>query len=351
LVETLAVGGAEKVAVMMANLFARHGHDVAVAIIRGSEALEPELVDKVKRYRLHRKGRFNLLKMFQLYRIAAKADLVHCHMTGAYRYMALIRRLFFLSKPVIFHDHNGDVDLKIKVGFSLKHFLKPKYYIAVCRALRNWAVQQIGVKEKNAFILENTVPFIQYTGTPALNGRIILVSNFRNTKNIEFAIEISSQLDCGLDIFGMINDREYYESIIELCSQYNVTDKVRLITNADNLRAQLPAYSLAIHTAKSESGPLVLLEYLNAGVPFVAYNTGEVIAHLNNRFPEMVMQNFIVQEWISKINFLLNHKNEELREKLKKIFINEFSDEAYFNKCISIYENILIKEKSVGRRG
>ncbi len=341
IVESLSVGGAEKVAVMLANLFHRSKHEVMMLIIGEQYDLEQELDSGIEIYHLERKNKLNILKMMEFQKIAKKFEIIHCHMLGAFRYTSFIKKLFILDTPIIFHDHNGDIDLKLKVNFSLKYILKPKFYIAVCNPLINWGVNVLGIAKSNAFVLENTVPRMVYEYTPQKNGKIILVSNFRRTKNIEFAIELAKKLRYTIDVFGRVNDYAYFEQLKDLIQKNGLVDKINLLVNSSNIRVHLNEYSLAIHTAKSESGPLVLLEYLNAGLPFVTYNTGKVVEHIANRYPEMIVGNFNVEDWILKINSLIMNPAESLGKRLTSLFDSEFSEEAYFQKCLNIYTKIL----------
>jgi glycosyltransferase involved in cell wall biosynthesis len=341
-VESLAVGGAEKVSVLLSNLFHKHGHEVRMLVLNAPYTLEGELEKTMHIDHLERDRKFDLYKMRRLSKLANDADIVHCHMKGAYRYTAAVKKIFPFKAPLIFHDHNGDVDLKIKPDLSLKYLWKPKYYIAVCKPLLDWAIKEQGISASGAFVLENTVPEFHPEDKGSRNGKMIMIANFRTTKNIEFAVEVAKSVAFPLDIYGNANDRNYFEKIETQIRESGLGNKVTLITNAHNIRPGLHEYTLAIHTARSESGPLVLLEYMNSGLPFVTYNTGAVVQRLAGRFPEMVMMDFSAEAWAKRIAQVAANDSEERRKAIRHIFELEFSENKYYQECLGIYEKMLL---------
>jgi glycosyltransferase involved in cell wall biosynthesis len=96
---------------------------------------------------------------------------------------------------------------------------------------------------------------------------------------------------------------------------------------------------MGIFTSKSESGPLVVLEYLLCGLPFIAYKTGGISDILYKYFPDFFIDNFDDKIWVKKINkFKLNPPAID-REMVLDIIKTEFNRELYLNRLIKIYEN------------
>lgn len=119
------------------------------------------------------------------------------------------------------------------------------------------------------------------------------------------------------------------ESVISF--RHNVTD----------VKSELSQYHLALHTAKLESGPLVFLEYLSCGLPFVAYNTGEVARQLNPTFPYFFVNSFDKEIWLSAILKIVDSDRDKIGKKMTDHFLQFYSSDKYFNRCKVIYNKIL----------
>ena len=99
----------------------------------------------------------------------------------------------------------------------------------------------------------------------------------------------------------------------------------------------LPQFDLAIHASKSESGPLVLIEYMAQSLPFITYKTGEVANQLKKDLPEFIMQNFDDNEWAQHIKVLLQMDKKILQDRLQNVFEKNYSSDScalWHYRCI-----------------
>jgi len=101
-----------------------------------------------------------------------------------------------------------------------------------------------------------------------------------------------------------------------------LNNHINIIHDCNNVQAVLNNFDVAIHTATSESGPLVLIEYMMMGLPFLTYQTGEVVHQIKNDLPECIIDNFNTIEWIMQLDYLLQQNKNELSAKLKSSFEN-----------------------------
>ena len=81
-----------------------------------------------------------------------------------------------------------------------------------------------------------------------------------------------------------------------------------------------------------------MVEYIAQSLPFVTYRTGEVAEQVQKDMPMFIMQNFDVTEWVLQINKVLQADQKKLEDQLEAIFRKNYSAEAYYEKCISIYK-------------
>ena len=92
-----------------------------------------------------------------------------------------------------------------------------------------------------------------------------------------------------------------------------------MISDELNIQSKLSNYQIAIHVAHSESGPLVLMEYLIQGLPFLAHKTGEVADVLYSELPECFVNSLEKHEWNRKLEFLRSNMPDE--KKMKNLFM------------------------------
>ena len=116
-----------------------------------------------------------------------------------------------------------------------------------------------------------------------------------------------------------------------------ITDVVIDTGNVD-VREEYNKYSIAIHTSPKETGPLVLLEYLSAGIPFIAYNTGSVAAAVSKELPILFVDNFESQRWQKQIETI--KEDSSLTNKMQALYRRAFTTEQYLNKCLDIYKSV-----------
>ena len=88
---------------------------------------------------------------------------------------------------------------------------------------------------------------------------------------------------------------------------------------------------------------MVLLEYMHAGLPFISYKTGDVVANIQHKIPESVVGNFNIEEWVKAIQ-LLSYNEElrlSLRKKMRTIIKQQYSEDSYYKQLDGIYQVIL----------
>jgi glycosyltransferase involved in cell wall biosynthesis len=345
--ETLDPGGAEKVVLDITNLLSKSGVRADVLTISRTGSFANQLRREIKIYNLRRKSKFNPLKIIEFAFIASKYDIIHVHQRHTLKYIWLINKITGLNKPIVFHDHYGDILINRTVDSLLSRAIKSVTYIGVSRNLTDWAIEDAGANPGKVFLLSNIIipdeeAFAKRI-TNTENLKMVLVSNFRRTKNIEFAVDLAIYLAAhrhvSLDIYGQPNQKDYFDEISTRIEKSGAGHYIRIITDCYNVQSQLNKYDFAIHTAKSESGPLVLIEYLSHNLPFLSYDTGEVAYQMKTRLPLSFIDNFHLDDWAQRMNIILQNL-DSMRDNYRQVYDEYYSPEIYLNKCLQIYEGI-----------
>jgi glycosyltransferase involved in cell wall biosynthesis len=334
-IDTLNIGGAEKVLVTLTNLLQQKQVTADVLLLVRQGALIKDLTSHAKVYHLNRQKKFSYKKLQEAHNICTGYNIVHVHMRHCYAYIRLAQIIFRGKYKLVFQDHFGDIEINKTVPFSLSGIFKPKYYIGVSPTLVQWAKQSLKIADKNYFLLLNTItpPKSKEQSKISLRNKVMLVSNIRPTKNIEFAISLCAAAKYDLTIYGNREDENYYKSIRSLCDKNSVAIKEG-ITDLSN---EYSKYDIAIHCSRSETGPLVLLEYMANGMPFLAYKIGAVADTVAEQLPLYFIDNFQTDEWQQRIDAILA---KEEHNELVDAFNQFFSPETYINNCLQIYQSV-----------
>ena len=346
-IDRLHIGGAERVLVTLSNLLYEHGHHVTVLTTVTPGPLAESLHKNIPLVNLNRRSKWNPFTMLRLIKTVRKFDIVHVHSRHNLRYLWLAKKIFGLKTPVFYHEHHGYRIHTSATALEKKMFARV-VFIAVSEQLKAWAIQKACTNESQTFTLANTV--IRYVHDKALTARkesafteLVMTGNFVPVKNMAFAIQILAYLNAAetrykLTIIGSVADKNYYESIVALVSSEGQEKYVRYITDCKNIQPILHQFDLAIHTASSESGPLVLVEYIAQGLPFVTYETGEVTAQVKEALPASVINNFNVEDWAGRIRLIQQQDKLKTGAQLAAIFEAYYSAAAYYQKCMNIYD-------------
>ncbi|MGN6617623.1 MAG: glycosyltransferase family 4 protein [Ilyomonas sp.] len=346
--DQLNVGGAEQIIVMLANLLQQHGHYSAVITTVAPGKLSQKLHPAVEQINLNRRWKWNPLALYHLIKLLKSFDIIHVHSAYNLRYVYLASRLFFLRKTIFYHEHYGNA-INTKPGFLQKRIYKQTIFIAVSQKLAEWAHNTVGLQNSRVFILPNTIVKSKITPVfqPADQLKLCIVGNILVNKNMLFALELLSLLreknrSVHLTIIGNIIDRDYYAQLLNFIKQTDLQPNVSFIHNCLNVQALLHQFKAAIHCSFSESGPLVLIEYLAQGLPFVAHKTGEVATQLQSYLPAFIMNDFNVEKWIEAIEQATSLPKKEIETLFDFLYQKYFSPEAYYLRCVSIYKEGLL---------
>jgi glycosyltransferase involved in cell wall biosynthesis len=301
-IDSLAPGGAERIVVEIAN--AHHAQALpalpcrmSICVTRDNTALADSLAPGTSVYVLARKGRFDwagLRRMGRLVR-SEKIDLLHVHMQSSLLIVATARMMNVVPQvPIIFMDHNGDVELSFRLPFTVHlalRWLQP-WFVGVHPALVQAAVSA-GIPERRARTITNAIQFAPYEAVsgvslealrspegylPAPGAPVgVVVANLRPTKDHLLYIEALARLKelaWTLLVVGGRNDPEYARRCHERAAELGLSGRILFLGKRLDVAQILKSADFAVLTSKSESGPLVLLEYAAAGLPFVATRTG-----------------------------------------------------------------------------
>lgn len=347
----LSAGGAEKMVVTAVNLLADRGHDVGLALLIDGGPLCDHLNQKVQVHFLNRKSRFDWGALLRFSELCNQYDFIHVHLKHNFKYVFVATCIRRIRVPIILHDHSAEVLTtgvqRTNLPFFVVSWLRRQTYVGVSKQLVEWAIQNFRLNASHCFVLPNSIPLPEAVEKdfPGMNDgklRLILVSNFRRIKNIEFAVKLLKELvdedrKVSLDIFGQALDKDYFSEIENLIEELGLSANVTIHENVSNISVFLNKYDLGIHCSRAETGPLVLLEFLAAGLPFVTSNCGDVVEKVYKRFPEFVVSEFSLTLWAVRVAQI---DTRAYKGDLRTFLENEFSIDEYYKDLNSLYSQV-----------
>ena len=356
IIDSLALGGAERIAVNFSNALAEKGIETHLCVQRESGSLKDFINSNVSVFYLNKTSTFDLKAMFRLRKYIKnhKIDIIHAHSSS---FFIATLAVFFTSKKLIWHDHNGNrVNCRGKELFILKFLsVRFNFIFSVNEELKIWAVKNLYVKKKCILKIHNFVYFekdknenLQDKLFDTESFKIVCLANLRHPKN--HLLLLSSVRELGFDyqlyLVGQYNNDEYYQAIIRFIKKNNLVQKVYILGQRNDIKSILEQCDLGVLSSESEGLPVSLLEYGLAKLPVVCTNVGECSTVLGGgEYGLLVDKNDVkgMSEAITKI-----YSDKTFAEKTALNFyeniMKNYSKNTIIEYVISIYNSLLQKK-------
>jgi glycosyltransferase involved in cell wall biosynthesis len=306
-IDSLAIGGAERMLVDIANQSSKDNIDVSVCITRSDCTLASELRQDISWMALKRKqaGDINGFKDLASFVKRRNVDVFHVHGISSFSFLAVSKAIGLISSPIIFHDHNGSIEFKRSVPFWFrvwgKHYVDR--YVGVYQKLAAWA-RAAGVPQAKIGVIENALDLSRIQTAAPLDIKQelkipshiptgVVVGNIRPEKGIDVLLEaIAQSKHRGRSMFlliGAARNAEYYQACRAQSAKLGLDASVVFLgERLDTLRI-MRGVDFAVLPSRSESGPLALIEYMASGLPLIATRVGAV----GRRVEEMGVPEFV----------------------------------------------------------
>jgi glycosyltransferase involved in cell wall biosynthesis len=305
-IDGLGLGGAERMLVDIANATVRDGHRVSVCITRSETTLSSELDPTIQVLVLDRKRRVSVSAALRLARWIRheRVDVLHVHMRSSAAFILLLRMALLIRRPFVFHDHYGTIedDRSVPTWFRLGHrFID--HYVGVYEALTDWA-RTAGVPATRTTTIPNTLDLSRLSSADRLDlrGELgeapttvigVMVASLRRDKGIETLIDAvlrSRHRDrIRIVIAGAPVEADYAAELNDRVREHGLQGTVTFLGGRTDVPALLPAADVGLLSSHTESGPLVLIEYLAASLPIVSTKVGDI----GNRLATLGVPGFV----------------------------------------------------------
>ncbi len=350
MIDSLAVRGAEVVAVNIANSLLTKNVDSFLCATRSEGDLKSKINDKVGYLYLDRKQRFDFKAIFKLKRFIKhnKIDIIHAH-SSSYVFAVAVKVLYPRVK-VIWHNHYGNIENLRGFFLSLLKLLSKKFHaiISVSEILKKWAINNLKVKNVN--YLPNFASLQDTNEVTKLKGkdgfRIISLARISPEKDHlnllrAFKLVNANHPDWSLHIVGNHNSDEYFNLVKLFVQENNLIHKVFFYHNCIDVKNILSQASIGVLCSKFEGLPITLLEYGLAKLPVIVTDVGQckkVVINSNYGFIVPKEDEIALSE---KMKLLMNDKDlrNSISINFNKHIIDNYSEDKIIEKLIKIYNS------------
>ncbi len=355
LIDSLDVGGAERVAVNLVNTLPRERYRCHLCTTRRDGALSAEVASDVGRLQLNRKRRFDgqALRKLSAYIRDHHIAVLHAHSTSILT--AFLAALSSPSPALLWHDHYGLVDVKTRFTIPYR-MVKSRVsgVIAVNEKLANWSREGLGMDRERVHVVYNFVvsePAQDVTAaqlTGAAGKRIVCVANFKPQKDHltllkAMAHVVAAESDARLFLVGCCNDDSYFEQVRHAVDDLFLADHVEILGARGDVPSVLKAADIAVLSSVSEGLPLALLEYGAAGLPVVATKVGQCPEVLDYGAAGVIVEPGCPEKLADGILALLQspQRRASLSSALRLRVDTVYSGRAALEKIDAIYRDVL----------
>lgn len=286
LVDSLASGGAEHVAVMLANNLPKKRYRAYLCASRQAGALQGKIQPHVIFYDMRRRGRFDLLAILRLAQFIHRENIhiLHAHTTSLF--LGAVLRLLLPSLRLVWHDHFGAQTMKTRPVWLYRPFARRVDTVfCVTRELADWSVNSLGLLLKRVYYLPNFVEALPLPKTEInlpgeVGKRIVCVANIRSQKNHltllrALAQVIQTDSQAHLLLVGAETDPELAKQARQVSRRLGLDVHISWLGPRSDIPDLLEQCDIGVLSSVSEGFPVVLLEYGRAGLAVVATQVGE----------------------------------------------------------------------------
>ncbi len=353
LIDTLDSGGAEHVAVNLANELALGDYQISLCATRRTGSLQALLSSSVDFLCLNRKSRFDLPALLRLSKFVKKQQVQIIHAHSSSLFIAVLLKLLIPQTKVIWHDHFGASALQERSPILYKAFARHSDgIIAVNQSLVKWAENTLNINPKKVWYLPNFVqqqhaqPVANLPGEPGF--RLVCVANLRPEKDHltlirAMKIVIESEPRAHLILVGANNIPGIKEKIDSEILGLSLIKKITWMGQRDDVQNILASCTIGVLSSASEGLPLALLEYGVAGLPVVVTKVGECAEVLDHGNTGTLVSPHSPQDLANGILFYLQNPEagKEVGNKFQKRVKTNYSAEAVLQQLEIIYHQVL----------
>jgi glycosyltransferase involved in cell wall biosynthesis len=363
--DTLALGGAERAAINLVNHLPRQTYRPYLCTTRTEGPLADVVEADVGRIALGRRRRFESSALRSLVNFILTEEIRILHAHGSSLFIAALAAAFRPHPIVIWHAHYGRVAMEDRRAWMHRlAILRTEGVIAVNHQLAEWCVHRLAMPAEKIWCVPNMVctPAIG-SETPDLPGvhgsRIVCVANLRAEKDHPnliraMALVVRRRPKTHLLLVGANSDptysasSAYFEAVKQEIARYSLERNVSFLGQRRDVPSVLRACDVGVLSSKTEGLPVSLLEYGMAGLPVVATRVGECEEVLDHGRAGILVSPQSPAELAEALLSLLNshERRVTLGETFLRLVQQRYSAPSIIELVCQVYDAVLQSKRT-----
>lgn len=352
LIDSLSVGGAEVLAVNIANILGQYDEVDSYLCATRQEGFLKRKIRNVDKYLfLDRKKSIDIKALLKLRNYVTKHSINIIHAHSSSYFIAFCLKICKPSVKIIWHDHYGKSDfLDLRKRQPLR-FISRFFstVIVVNNNLLKWGEENLLTKK--IYFFKNFVYLDNQDKVTKLNGidgkRIVHLAAFRPQKDhlnllTAFLKVLVYYPDWSLHLVGKGNNDAYEASIHEFVKLNKLESSVFFYGVCADISNILEQSSVGVLSSNSEGLPVSLLEYGISKLPVIITDVGEcgdIVKQVNSSFLVPKLDNEALSKAMVNLIKLSEEEKTLFGEELYKLIVEEYSHSQFMGKLIKIYSN------------
>jgi len=286
IIDSLEIGGAEKMAVNYANALSDKIDFSGLIATRMEGELKSQINDNVNYLFLGKRTTFDLAACIRLKKYCTRHNVhfVQCHSSSFF--IAILTKIIHPQLKIIWHDHNG---LSEFISSQKNYILKAASYffsgiIVVNYQLKDWALHQLNCKKVMYLpnfteIDERMAPVTSLKGNDGK--RILCLANLRPQKNHFLLLEVAEKCkevvpQWTFHLVGKDFEDEYSANVKATIVEKKLQDTVFIYGSKNDIKNIISQCEISIFTSDSEGLPVALIEFGLLKKPVLSTKVGEI---------------------------------------------------------------------------
>lgn len=351
LIDSLSIGGAERMAVTYANMLASQVETSYLCVSRKEGLLKSTIDKNVSYIFLDKKKTLDLKAIKKLSDFIKKESVTHLHAHGTSYFLGTLVKMRCPNLKLIWHNHHGASDqlkgLKLQIlKWCSRYF---DYVFAVNNTLKDWVLATL--KSAKVSYIPNFVSFRESKTTPLeLEGlkesNVVYLANLRAPKNHLFLCRAFERVvdhipEAKLYLVGNDFEDGYSNELKRFIESHQLLNHIFIEGGTQNPDSYLNACGVGVIASSSEGLPMALLEYGRAGLAVVATDVGQC-AEVIKENGLLVESNNLVEMQKAILDLLQSTtKQQRLGVDFKQRVKQQFAEDKVKEDIIRIYKGLV----------
>lgn len=288
-IDCLAPGGAERMLVELVNGLQAVTVKPSVCITRQDATLAHIIHKGISVYHLDRKNTWDVQAMRRFKQVVSTGNLqiLHTHGYSSFLFTLVARLGLDKNLPIILHAHNSMPPSPL-VAILARMFATR--FIGVSPEQLLWARRRMCLPESRVTLLGNAIDAQPFRTAIPLNLSFyfkvfprhigIITANVLPVKNFELLIRAlvlsKYRSQVGVLVAGSMARADYLEKCKNLLLEHGLQENIIFLGVREDIPQLLASADFGVLCSERETGPVAVLEYMAAGLPFVATRVGQI---------------------------------------------------------------------------